>query len=218
MSGERLILWGESNFESPYVFSCFVALREKRLDFELRTMSLGTGEHRQGDYPARSLTGRVPALQQGEFWLAESSAIDEYLEELFPPPLHSPLYPAPIEQRARARQIQAWLRSDLMPIRAERPTSSVFRGEPVKPLSETAQKAVATLIRVGEALVAPGADYLFGTSFGIADADLALMLQRLVHNGDPVPPVLKAYANRVWTRPSIEDWLRHARERQIQKK
>ncbi len=214
MADDRLILWGETNFESPYVFSCFVALREKRAQFELKTMSLDAGEHRQGDYPARSLTGRVPALQHGDFWLAESSAIDEYLEELFPPPAHPPLYPAPVQQRARARQLQAWLRSDLMPVRAERPTSSVFSGAPVKPLTETAQKAVATLIRVGEALIPPGADYLFGTSFTIADADLGLMLQRLVANGDEVPACLKAYASRVWTRPSVEDWLRHARERQ----
>jgi glutathione S-transferase len=60
---------------------------------------------------------------------------------------------------------------------------------------------------VGEVLVAPGADYLFGTSFSIADADLGLMLQRLAANGDELPPHLEAYANRVWTRPSIADWL-----------
>lgn len=217
MADERLILWGEHNFQSPYVFSCFVALREKRLDFELRTMSLAAGEHHQGDYPARSLTGRVPALQHGDFWLAESSAIDEYLEELFPPPGYTPLYPAPIQQRARARQLQAWLRSDLMPIRSERPTSTVFGSAPVKPLTEAAQNAVAGLIRVGEALVAPGADFLFGTSFTIADADLGLMLQRLVSNGDELPPCLKAYANRVWTRPSVESWLSHAREANAKK-
>ena len=213
MSERPLVLWGESNFESPYVFSAFVALREKRLGFEFKAMALGKGEHRQGDYPAQSLTGRVPALQHGDFWLAESSAIAEYLEELFPPPEYTPLYPAPMQQRARARQIQAWVRSDLMPLRSERPTSTIFSGVKVAPLSEKAQPAVASLIRVGEALISPGADYLFGTSFCIADADLALMLQRLVANGDPVPPTLKAYANRVWTRPSVEAWLEKARKK-----
>jgi glutathione S-transferase len=211
MAESKLIRWGESKFQSPYVFSCFVALREKRLDFELRTMSLDSGEHRQGDYPARSLTGRVPALQHGDFWLAESSAIGEYLEEVFPPPQYTPLYPAPVEQRARARQVQAWVRSDLMPLRAERPTSSIFSGATVKPLTEAAQKAAANLVRVGEALIAPGADYLFGTSFTIADADLGLMLQRLAANGDELPPCLAAYANRVWTRPSVEAWLARAK-------
>ncbi len=210
MADPALVLWGESQLASPYVFSCFVALREKRLDFEFRTMTLASGAHRQGDYLARSLTGRVPALQHGELWLAESSAIDEYLEDAFPPPAHAPLYPQPIQQRARARQIQAWLRSDLMPLRSERPTSSVFHHAPVQPLSETAQAAAASLIRVAEALVSPGNDYLFGTSFSIADADLALMLQRLVATGHEVPPCIKAYANRVWTRPSVEAWLAKA--------
>ncbi len=207
MAGEPLVLWGESKLESPYVFSCFVALREKRLDFELRTLSLAGGEHRRGDYPDRSLTGRVPALQHGDLWLAESSAIDEYLDEAFPSPRHPPLYPTRIDQRARARQVQAWLRSDLVPLRAARPTSSVFGRAAVKPLDEAAQASVTALLRVAGALIAPGADYLFGCSFSIADADLALMLQRLVASGDPVPAALKAYANRVWTRPSIGEWL-----------
>ncbi len=214
MADGRLVLWGESNFASPYVFSCFVALREKRLEFELRTMTLASGEHRQGDYLARSLTGRVPALQHGDgFWLAESSAIDEYLEEAFPPPAFPAIYPQRLEDRARARQVQAWIRSDLTALRAERPTSTVFGDDEVQPLSEAAQTAAASLVRVGEALISPGNDYLFGTGFTIADADLALALQRLVANDDPVPPCLKAYANRVWTRPSIEAWLSKAASR-----
>ena len=40
-------------------------------------------------------------------------AISEYLEDLLPPPAHPALYPAHIDDRARARQVQAWLRSGL---------------------------------------------------------------------------------------------------------
>ena len=72
---EEMVLYGESNWESPYVFSCFVALREKGIPFELRTWTLAAGEHRRGDYANRSVTGRVPALAHGDFWLAESSAV-----------------------------------------------------------------------------------------------------------------------------------------------
>jgi len=209
MTDAPLVLHGETNFESPYVFSCYVALREKGLPFELRTMSLQAGEHRRGDYASRSLTGRVPSLQHGDFWLAESSAIDEYLEEAFPPPRHPRLYPEDARQRARARQIQAWVRSDLMPIREERPTSSVFSKAPVKPLSEAARAAAGRLLAAADALV-PADGHLFG-AFGIADADLAMMLMRLVANGDAVPAQVKAYAERVWARPSIRDWLARKR-------
>jgi glutathione S-transferase len=206
MVEHKLVLWADSHFESPYVFSSFVALQEKGLPFELKLLSLDAGDHRKGDYPSRSITGRIPSLQHGDFWLAESSAIDEYLEDVFAPPRFPRLYPERPADRARARQIQAWLRSDLMPLRDERPTSSVFSGKPVKPLTSAGQAAAERVLRAAEALVAPGAAFLFG-QFGITDADLALMLQRLVANGDPVPERVKAYAGAVWQRPSVKAWL-----------
>jgi glutathione S-transferase len=205
MPDMNLVLYGDANFESPYVFSSYVALKEKGLPFQLRTLSLASGEHRQGEYPDRSVTGRVPSLQHGDFWLAESSAIDEYLEDVFPPPGHPRLYPQDARQRARARQLQAWVRSDLMPIREERPTSSVFSKAPVRPLGDAARAAVDRLLRAASSLV-PESGHLFG-AFTIADADVAMMLMRLVANGDPVPPEVKAYAERVWARPSVQDWL-----------
>ena len=205
MAEEKLILWGEKNYYSPYVFSCFVALTEKGLPFEMRTFDLFAGEHRHGDYLARSITGRVPSLQHGDLWLAESSAIDEYLEDAFPPPQHARLYPARPAERARARQIQAWVRSDLIPLREERPTSSVFMREPVKPFTSAGQEAADRVVRAAEALLPQGATWLFG-EFGIADVDLGMMLQRLVANGDPVPPRIRDYANRVWDRPSVKTW------------
>jgi glutathione S-transferase len=205
MADEKLILWGEKNYYSPYVFSCFVALAEKGLPFEVRTLDLFAGEHKRTDYPARSITGRVPALQHGELWLAESSAIDEYLEDVFPPPRYARLYPASPAERARARQLQAWVRSDLMPLREERPTSSVFMREAVKPLTPAGQEAAERVVRVAEALLPAGATWLFG-DFGVADADLGMMLQRLVANGDPVPPRIRDYAFRVWDRPSVKTW------------
>jgi glutathione S-transferase len=207
---ETLILHGESNFVSPYVFSCFVVLREKGLPFELRTFSLDRGEHRQGPYASQSITGRVPALQHGDFWLAESSAIDEYLEEAFPPPQYARLYPEGLRERARARQVQAWVRSDLMPIREERPTTSVFGTPASSPLSPAARAAAEWLVTGAEQLLPAGAAHLFG-AFSIADADLALMLQRLARSGDPMPERLRDYAARVWQRPSIQEFVKKPR-------
>jgi glutathione S-transferase len=204
---EPLVLWGESGWESPYVFSSFVALVEKGVPFELKTLSLRGGEHRQGDYPSRSITGRVPSLQHGDFWLAESSAIDEYLEDAFPPPAHPRIYPQDARERARARQLQAWVRSDLMPLREERPTSTVFGPHTRQPLSEAGSAAAARLLAAAGRLVADGAAFLFGGAFTIADADLAMMLQRLVANGDPVPPSIRGYAQGIWARESVRCWL-----------
>ena len=207
---DEIVLYGERHWQSPYVFSAFVALEEKGLPFQVRVLSLEDGENWKSEYLDPSLTGRVPSLQHGDFHLSESSAIAEYLEEAFPPPRWPALYPASPRERARARQLQAWLRSDLMPLRAQRPTSSVFCGEPVKPLDAEGKRAAERLLRVADRLLGDGATSLFG-SFGIVDADLAMALQRLVANRDPVPEKVRAYAAAVWRRPSVRKFAEHPR-------
>nr|WP_218585764.1 glutathione transferase [Pseudomonas sp. AN3A02] len=200
-------LYVDVHFTSPYAMSAFVTLREKGLEFELLTLNLDTAENQTEAFAQLSLTGRVPTLVQGEFALSESSAITEYLEEVFP---QVPVYPAEPRQRARARQVQAWLRSDLMPIRQERSTLVVFYGLKGEPLSPVAEAAAHKLISAAQALLADGREYLFG-EWSIADVDLAVMLNRLILNGDSVPANLVAYAQRQWQRPSVQEWVKQAR-------
>jgi glutathione S-transferase len=207
---DELVLYGNSAWSSPYVFSVFVCLEEKKLPYRMELLDLEAGQHRSVEYEGRSVTGRVPALRHGDFWVAESSAIDEYLEEAFPPPGHAALYPSDPRDRARARMVQAFVRSDLMAVREERSTATLFNGEAPKPLSPAGKAAADRLVAIAERLVRPGARHLAG-AFSIADADLALMLQRLVNNGDPVPERLATYANEIFKRPSIRKWLSHTR-------
>jgi glutathione S-transferase len=201
-----LVLYGNSPLTSPYVFSVFVALEEKGLSFELRLISLKEGEHLGTEYVARSLTNRVPTLTHKEFSISESSAINEYLEERFPPPKYSRLYPDDVKDRAKVRMVQALMRSDFMPIREERATETVFQGVPVQPLSAAAQASVDRLYRIASKLVS-GAESTIADTFSIADVDLSMMLQRLLANGDPMPGPLAAYATAIWQRPSIRKWL-----------
>jgi glutathione S-transferase len=198
-----MLLFADAQYTSPYAMSVFVALTEKRIPFELKTVDLVAGANRGEEYAARSLTQRVPTLVDGDFALSESSAITEYLEELQPEPA---LYPADRRTRALARQVQAWIRSDLLPIRQERSTYVVFYGPSDAPLSAAAQDAAGKLFKAAEALLAHGGDHLFG-SWSIADVDLALMLNRLVLNGDEVPPVLRKFAKRQWDRESVQAWV-----------
>jgi glutathione S-transferase len=200
-----LELYVDSLYTSPYALSAFVALTEKGLPFTVKTVDLGSGENKLPAYVDRALTARVPALVDGEFVLTESSAITEYLEESFPAPAYLALYPADRRQRAQARQIQAWVRSDLLPVRAERDTETVFFGKACAPLSETAQQAAAKLVHVAECLV-QGPQHLFG-AWSLADTDLAILLSRLVRNGDPVPAKLRDYVEFQWQRPSLQAWL-----------
>ncbi len=198
-------LYVDSLFTSPYALSAFVALTEKGLPFSVKTVDLGSGQQKLAAYAGRALTARVPALVEGDFVLTESSAITEYLDESFPPPEYIALYPRDRQQRAQARQIQAWVRSDLVPVRVERDTETVFFKKPCAPLSATAQDAAAKLVHVAERLV-QGPQHLFG-DWSIADTDLAIMLSRLVRNGDQVPAKLRQYVDFQWQRPSVQAWL-----------
>ncbi|KGD89947.1 glutathione S-transferase [Achromobacter sp. RTa] len=204
--GAPLTLFVDSLFLSPYAMSAYVALTEKQLPFEVRPIDLEVGEQRMQPYQARALTSRVPALTHQDFHLTESSAIAEYLDEAFPAPEHAALYPRDLRARARARQLQAWLRSDLAALRQERPTETVFYGAAGQPLSDAAHAAAAKLVRVAESLVGAGRACLFD-EWCIADTDLAVMLKRL--SQDDLPETLRAYAEGQWQRSSVQKWLEH---------
>jgi len=199
-----LTLWVDAFWISPYAFSAFVALEEKQLPYEVQEVAMHRAENRAPEYVARSFTGRIPMLRHRDFHLSESSAISEYLEEAFPA---SPrLLPEDVRHRGRARQLMAWLRSGLMPIREERSAETIFYGSPTKPLSPAATDAAARLLAVTGELLAPGATSLFGR-FSIADADLTFMLQRLGKSGHPLGRNVQRFVDAVWSRPSVQRWV-----------
>lgn len=206
MSQPEITLWSDADYFSPYVMSVYVALHEKALPFTLKTVDLSAGENLRPDWKGYTLTRRVPVLAIAGFELSESSAITEYLEEKFAPPEWERIYPHDMQNRARARQIQAWLRSDLMPIREERSTDVVFAGAKKAPLSEAGKASAAKLFDTASLLLAHGKPNLFG-EWCIADADLALMLNRLVLNGDAVPEALADYAAFQWQRSSVQRFV-----------
>ncbi len=201
-------LYVDSNFASPYAMSVFVALTEKKLSFEITTVDLSSGAASAPAYAKLSLTHRVPTLVDGDFSLSESSAITEYLDESCP---EHPLYPADVKSRARARQVQAWLRSDFMPIRSERTTVVLFYGPTLTPLSSEALSAAQKLFAGATELLSHGGPHLCGNEWCIADVDLAVMLNRLALNGDEIPEHLAAYASRQWQRPSVQLWVQQKR-------
>jgi glutathione S-transferase len=205
-----MLLFGNSNWTSPYVLACFVALREKRLPFEMKTVALDVGAQREPGFARQSLTSRVPVLVEGDLALSESSAIVEYLEEAFSPPIYPRVLPGDVLGRARARQIMAWLRSDLLPIREERSAEYVFypheRLRPFAPLSPRAERAAAKLLDVAEQVVPADGGSLFGP-WCVADTDLAMMLQRLLKTGYEMPERLRAYASAQWRRPAVQEFV-----------
>jgi glutathione S-transferase len=74
-----------------------IALLEKGIDCERIELDMMAGAHRSDAYRKLNPYGRVPALEDGDFVLYESTAILEYLEATHPQP---PLVPADVRGRA----------------------------------------------------------------------------------------------------------------------
>jgi glutathione S-transferase len=204
MESAKLKLYVGADFVSAFAMSAFVGLKEKQLSFDIVTVDLKARENYLPAYRDLSLTCKIPTLVHEGFALSESSAIAEYLDEIAPG--HPKLLPQDLRQRARARQLQAWLRSDLLVIRKERPADLIYFGPRDTPLSADAQNAVQRLYFVAGQLLEEGAEHLFG-EWSIADTDLAIMLNRLLANGDPMPAQLADYVRRQWQRDSVQAWL-----------
>ncbi|MHC8316056.1 glutathione transferase [Pseudomonas sp. LB3P31] len=204
MESAGIKLYLGADFVSAFAMSAFVALKEKQLLFDLVTLDLKSRENYQASYRDLSMTCKIPTLVHENFALSESSAIAEYLDDII---AQAPrLFPTDARLRARARQLQAWLRSDLLIIRKERPADLIYFGQKDTALSDDALAAVDRLFFVADRLLKGGADHLFG-DWSIADTDLAIMLNRLLANGDHVPARLAAYVRRQWDRDSVRAWM-----------
>ena len=210
MFEEPIVLYTEAFWQSPWDCSCWVALREKGVPFGRSVASL----QRSGisaQLAAQVLAPRVPALQHGSFFLDESQAIVEYLDEVFPAPRFPRLLPRDPRDRARARQIMLFARTALTDMRRERPAWMIFYDASPLPLSHDAVLDADELITAASRLLV-GRDgaFAFG-GFSIADVDLAFSLQRLRKTGTVLPPEVTAYVDRVWTRPSVKEFVDHPR-------
>ena len=78
-----MILYGSSL--SPFVRKVLAFAAEKGIEIELRPTGAGPGQHGPEFIEASPLR-KMPALVDGDFRLADSSAIAQYLEALHPEP------------------------------------------------------------------------------------------------------------------------------------
>jgi glutathione S-transferase len=205
---QPITLYLDGYFVNQWDGTCFVALTEKGVTFATARALLRDG---QGVPPAlRELTGvaRIPALQHGDVWLTESSAIVEYLEEVFSPPAYPPLFPADVRRRVRARQVMAWIRFELEPLRNERNWwMVVYPGVPDRPLTPGTASLARQLVELANKAITSG-DF---DDWSIAHVDLAFTLLRLAHTDVELTPAVRAFLDTAITRPSLRAYLDHPR-------
>jgi maleylpyruvate isomerase len=111
MSNNDALLYGY--YRSTAAYRVRIALGLKGLRAENKFVHLRKGEQIQQAYRDINPAGLVPYWIEGDFRLAQSLAIIEYLDETHPAP---PLLPSSPKARAVAREIALAVTSDIHPI------------------------------------------------------------------------------------------------------
>lgn len=205
-----LTLFVDGYFVNQWDATCVVALEEKQLPYSTARALLRDGGGVAPGLAGRTQIARVPALNHGDVWLGESSAIVEYLDEVFPAPAYPRLLPADPVARAKARQWMSFVRSSLADLREERSWWMCVYPEPhPRPLSAGAERDARELVDLVERLAAAGE--LAPGDWNIGHADLALTLMRLGRTGYPLPAHAAAFLEAAVQRPSLRAYIEHPR-------
>lgn len=193
---------------SPFVRKVRLFLAEQALDYELEAvMPFSPPDW----YRELSPLGRIPALRDGAFTLADSSVICQYLEEKHAD--RAPLYGATAESRARVRWLEKYADYELAP----HATFGVFGNRVLKLTMGKPSDEAAVRAAIDEKLP-PHFDYLEKTlgeaEYFVEDrltlADLALTCQliNMEHGGERLDasrwPRLEAHYRRMLERASVQ--------------
>ncbi len=170
-------------------------------DVETVPVALDKGQHKSSDYIRLSLTGRVPALEDGDLALAESHAIMKYLVAKSG---GEPFYPAEPAVRAKVDMWLDWNHTALNPpIQTMAIEMFVNGSDADQNVVGKAREQAATALQTLESAFETNA--AMGASPTLADFSLAstLALSEMV-GGDVSPyPKVSAWYERVKQRPSF---------------
>ncbi|MBK8176588.1 MAG: glutathione S-transferase family protein [Rhodospirillales bacterium] len=115
------VYWGSG---SPFAWSVLLALEAKRIPYESRLLSFSAGDTKKPAFLAINPRGKVPAIRDGAYTLAESIAILAYVDAKYPEP---PLFGRAPEETGRIWQCISDGMSYLQPA-AEKVIHPLFRG------------------------------------------------------------------------------------------
>lgn len=192
---------------NPAVVAMFLA--EKGVKLEEVKVDLMGGENRQDPYKVKNPAGQLPCLELDDgSYLAEITAICEYLDEKFPDP---PLIGVTPEERAQTRM---WVRR--IDLNILEPLANGFRYAEGLPLFQSRMTciphAAADLKGIAREKLAwldglmTGKTWVAGDRFTLADILLFCFLQFGAQVGQPLDPDNKnlvAWMDRVKARAAV---------------
>ena len=199
-----MILYGSTM--SPYVRKVAAFAAEKGIEYELKGIKLGDPDP---DFRAASPFGKMPALIDGDYKLADSSAIIHYLDAKYPDP---ELIPADPQLRGRTIWFEEFADTVLFACGAKmffnRIVAPRFLGRDGDP--EVADKAereeLPPILDYVEGVI-PDSLYLVGDRLTLADIAVAGPFANLRHCDVAVDearyPRLTRYVASILGRPSF---------------
>lgn len=200
-----IVLYVDGYFVNQWDATCLVTLEEKQLPYTTARGLLRDGGGVPAALTEKTGISRVPALQHGDLWLTESSAIVEYLEEQFPEPR---VLPADPNARARARQWMSFVRTDLTALRTEISWwRSVYGEPPPANVSREIERDIRDLTSLVSSLVATNEL----AEWNIAHTDLALTLMRVRSAGFTLDANVTRFLEENLARPSVRSYIDHPR-------
>jgi len=198
------LLIGNKNY-STWSLRAWLILAHFDIEFQEELLPL-SGPGWKEQIAARSPTGNVPVLIDGDLVVPETLAIAEYVADRFP---DKPIWPADIKQRALARAASAEMHAGFSALRNAAPMN-LRSSHPGRVLVDDVAddlKRLETLL--GGLLVASGGPYLFG-QFCAADAMFAPVATRIRTYALPVSDTLAAYVEAIYALPAFQLWLAEA--------
>jgi glutathione S-transferase len=199
-----MILYGSTM--SPFVRKVAAYASEKGIDFELKPTGLGDPDP---EFRAASPFRKMPALVDGDYKLADSSAIIHYLEAKYPEP---ELIPADPRQRGRVIWFDEFADTLLFACGAK-----IFFNKIVAPrflgregdlgAAETAERdELPPLLDYLEGVI-PDSGYLVGDRLTLADISVAGPFANFSHCDVAIDaaryPKITAYVAAILARPSF---------------
>jgi glutathione S-transferase len=161
-----------------------------------------TGDNRKPDFLKLNPNGHIPVLQDGDFVLWESMAINLYLARRY----DRGLWPKTVEDEGRTFQWSFWVMTEV-----ETPLLAVLMNRVLLPEAQrdtkaadaAAEKLRGPLAVLDDALA--GRDYLLGADFSVADLNVASVLTwaRPARIDLSTTPNAAAWLQRCLSRPAV---------------
>lgn len=203
-----MILYGSSL--SPFVRKVLAYAAEKGIELDVVPL----GPEPNPDFRAVSPFRKMPALADGDYSLADSSAIIHYLEAKYPEPA---LIPADPQLRGRTIWFDEFGDTILAACGAKmffnRVVAPRFFNRPGdEDAAATAERdELPPILDYLETVVPDGDGYLVGDSLTLADIAVASPFANLAHLGCELDrvrhPRTCAYVERILARPSFAEWV-----------